>query len=80
MLESIPVAVLVHDHGTIVRCNALAARLMAATPESPLVGRSVRDFVTERSREIVRERTRANFTHGLCPDCLSKYHPNRPPG
>jgi PAS domain S-box-containing protein len=59
LLEAIdlaPVALLVHDRGVILRANDPAKALMNATEERPLEGRNVMEFVTDRSRKLVRDR------------------------
>jgi len=41
--------------------------------------KKIRDEKNEwhRLEEYIEDRSKAEFSHGICPECLEKYHPHR---
>ncbi len=58
LVDLSPDAIIVHTEGEITFCNTAAARLVGATSDTQLLGRSVFDFVGIESRDQLRARIR----------------------
>ncbi len=56
LFENLPVGVVIHQDGKIVKCNKKAIELGGGETEEDIVGKSVLDFVHPDYREIVKER------------------------
>lgn len=58
LMETAPVAVVLHSDGVVLFANTEAGRMVHAPPGESPVGRPVLDFVHSDSRELVAARTR----------------------
>jgi PAS domain S-box-containing protein len=56
LVEQSPDGVIVHRAGNIIFANPVAVRMLGASGEEDLIGRSVFDFVDDSQREVARER------------------------
>ncbi len=64
LFENLPVGVVIHRDGKIVRCNRKAVEIGGGKTEDDIVGRPVLDFVHPDYREIVKERIKKIIEEG----------------
>ncbi len=64
LFENLPVGVVIHQDGKIVKCNRKAIEIGGGKDESDIIGKLVFDFVHPDYREIVKERLRKILEEG----------------
>jgi PAS domain S-box-containing protein len=64
LFENLPVGVVIHQDGKIVRCNKKAVEIGGAKFEDEIIGKPVIDFVHPDSRKIVVERIKKMLETG----------------
>ncbi|MBI3765166.1 MAG: PAS domain S-box protein, partial [Ignavibacteriales bacterium] len=73
LVESSPVAIIIHTEGKIVYANGEAAKLLAAQTPNELIGKSILGFAHPDYREIVQERLRQVRKGGDVPLVEEKF-------
>lgn len=78
LFDNLPVGVVIHQDGKIVKCNKTAVRACGAESENDLIGKPVLNFVHPDFVEIAKERIRRIIEYGeevppveeklICPD------------
>ena len=64
LFENLPVGVVIHQDGKIVKCNKKAVEMGGGKDESDIIGKPVLDFVHPDYREIVKERIERMIERG----------------
>lgn len=67
LVETVPVAILIHRHGTILYANAEAAQLLEAEAPAALVGRPLFSVIDRRFHEDAHRRIAAAYRAGGLP-------------
>jgi PAS domain S-box-containing protein len=64
LFENLPVGVVIHQDGKIVKCNRKAIEIGGGKTEEDIIGKPVLDFVHPDYREIVKERIKNIIEQG----------------
>ncbi len=74
LFENLPVGVVIHQDGKIVKCNKKAVEIGGGKDENDIVGKPVLDFAHPDYREIVKERIKRIIEKGeIAPPIEEKF-------